>query len=123
MRGPKDFAVAVRRADGEIVTTKEDVESVLGKFKWLNKPFLRGTLALIDSMALGIKALKYAADIAMQDAAQCRCTSADPEDADPGEPQEAPDGERYDSQRHNGGGVDPGSGAVYDGADSDREAA
>ncbi len=46
MRGPKDFAVAVRRADGEIVTTREDVESVLGKLKWLNKPFLRGTLAL-----------------------------------------------------------------------------
>lgn len=68
MRGPKDFAIAVRRADGEIVTSTEDVESILGKFKWLNKPFLRGTLALIDSMALGIKALKYSADIAMSDA-------------------------------------------------------
>lgn len=69
MRGPKDFAVAVRKADGEIVTTVEDIESVMGRFKWLDKPFLRGTLALIDSMALGIKALKYSADIAMADAA------------------------------------------------------
>ena len=68
MRGPKDFAVAVRRANGEVVTTREDVESVMGRFKWLNRPFFRGTLALIDSMALGIKALKYSADIAMADA-------------------------------------------------------
>ena len=68
MRGPKDFAVAVRRASGEIVTTREDVDSIIGRFKWLDRPFLRGTLALIDAMALGIKALKYSAEIAMQDA-------------------------------------------------------
>ncbi len=68
MRGPKDFAVAVRRASGEIVTTCEKVDSTIGRFKWLDKPFLRGTLALIDALALGIKALKYSAEIAMQDA-------------------------------------------------------
>ncbi len=76
MRGPKDFAVAVRKANGEIVTTREDVESVMGRFKWLDKPFLRGTLALIDSMALGIKALKYSADIAMADAVEAETAVA-----------------------------------------------
>lgn len=70
MRGPKDYGVAVRKADGEIVTRKEDVESILGKLKWLNKPLLRGTLALIDSMALGIKSLMFSADIAMKDAVE-----------------------------------------------------
>ena len=68
MRGKKDFAVAVRRSNGEIVVQKDNVESILGKLKFLEKPFLRGTLALIDAMALGIKALKYSADIAMADA-------------------------------------------------------
>lgn len=67
MRGPKDFAVAVRRVNGEIVSTVENVESMFAKLAWLKKPFLRGTFVLIDSMALGIKALKYATDIAMQD--------------------------------------------------------
>lgn len=67
MRGPKDFAIAVRNADGEIVTSTEDVEGILGRFKWLNRPLLRGTLALIDAMALGIKALQYSAKIAMSD--------------------------------------------------------
>ena len=76
MRGPKYYAVACRRANNEIVVRQESVESVLGRFKWLNKPFLRGTLALIDSMALGVKALMYSADIAMADVEQ-----ADPKKA------------------------------------------
>lgn len=67
MRGPKDFAVAVRRTNGKITSTTENVESMFAKLNWLKKPFLRGTFVLIDSMALGIKALKYATDIAMQD--------------------------------------------------------
>ncbi len=68
MRGPKDYGIAVRKMNGEIVTRKEDVEGILGRLKWLNKPFLRGTLALIDSMVLGMKALMFSADIAMKDA-------------------------------------------------------
>lgn len=67
MRGRKDFAVAVRRANGEIVATSEQVGGILSKLQWLNKPLLRGTLMLIDSMALGIKALMYSANIAMAD--------------------------------------------------------
>lgn len=67
MRGKEDFAVAVRRSSGEIVSTTENVESMFAKLKFLKKPFLRGTLALIDAMALGIKALKFSTDIAMQD--------------------------------------------------------
>jgi len=69
MRGPKDFAVAVRRQNGEIISTAENVETMFAKLAWLKKPFLRGTLVLIDAMALGIKALKYSTDIAMQDIA------------------------------------------------------
>lgn len=67
MRSPRFFAVACRRPDKEIVVQQESVESYLGKLKWLNKPFLRGTLALIDSMAMGMKALSFSADIAMQE--------------------------------------------------------
>lgn len=89
MRGPKDFAVAVRKANGEIVSTIESVHTVTGKLSWLAKPFLRGTLALIDSMALGIKALKYSADIAMADATEAECqkaNEANPENCKPKEP-------------------------------------
>jgi len=68
MRGKNHFAVACRRANGEIVVTVEPVEKgILGKLKWLNKPFLRGALALIDTMVLGMKSLMWAANIAMED--------------------------------------------------------
>lgn len=68
MRGPRYYAVACRRANNEITVREEPVEAtILGRFKWLNKPFLRGTLALIDAMALGMKALMFSADLAMKD--------------------------------------------------------
>lgn len=64
MRGARHYAVACRRPDGQIVIQDEAVEdSILGKVKWLDRPFLRGTLALIDAMALGMKALSYSATV------------------------------------------------------------
>lgn len=69
MRSPRYFAVACRRlSNGEIVVQREPVERILKRVLWLNKPFLRGTLALIDAMALGMKALTYAANVQAADA-------------------------------------------------------
>jgi uncharacterized protein YqhQ len=67
MRSKHYFAVACRRPDGEIIVQREEVDkSIIGKLKWLNKPFLRGTLALIDAMALGSKALSFASNVQLQ---------------------------------------------------------
>src|SRR5580658_10019683 len=68
MRSPRFFAVACRRlSDGEIVVQREPVEAMLRRIMWLNKPFLRGTLALIDAMMMGMKALTYAAGVQVAD--------------------------------------------------------
>ena len=90
MRGPKEFAITVRKADGQIVTTKEDVDSVLGKLKWMDKPFLRGMLALIDAWALGIKSLMYSANIAMEDAVQADRAAKQEKDRSSSEGQSPP---------------------------------
>ncbi|HEX5323989.1 MAG TPA: DUF1385 domain-containing protein, partial [Capsulimonadaceae bacterium] len=67
-RSPRFFAVACRRqSNNEIVVRRENVETMTAKWQWLNKPFLRGTLALVDSMVMGYKALMYAANIQMAD--------------------------------------------------------
>ncbi len=67
MRSPRYFAVACRKPDGTIVTQCEPVDKgFLSKLKWLNKPFLRGTLALIDAMALGTRALAFASSVQME---------------------------------------------------------
>jgi len=72
MRSPRFFAVACRRlSTGEIVTELEPIEKHLRAVQWLNKPFLRGSLALIDAMALGIKALTYAANVQATDGEDC----------------------------------------------------
>lgn len=67
MRSPRYFAIACRRPDGTIVVRREEVDkSLIGKLKWLNRPFLRGTLALIDAMALGTRALAFASNVQME---------------------------------------------------------
>jgi uncharacterized protein YqhQ len=71
MRSPRYFAVACRTPDGAVVTQLEEVDkSIVGKLKWLNKPFLRGTLALIDAMALGMRALAFASNVQLEAAQQ-----------------------------------------------------
>jgi uncharacterized protein YqhQ len=77
MRSKHYFAVACRRPDGQIVVQREEVDkSIIGKLKWLNKPFLRGTLALIDAMALGSRALTFASNVQLQYEAELKGQTA-----------------------------------------------
>ena len=66
MRGPHHFAVAARRANGEIALTCELVPKIL-RPAWQKIPFLRGGFALVDAMTLGTKALFWAAKVAEED--------------------------------------------------------
>ena len=62
MRHGDDYAVAVRKPDGEIFVQKEEYHSVI-KWKDLTKiPFIRGVFNFIDSMVLGIKTLMFSAE-------------------------------------------------------------
>jgi uncharacterized protein YqhQ len=67
MRGPITLR-GVRRAGGQIALTCEAVPKVL-RPAWQKVPFLRGAFALVDAMALGTKALFWAAKVAEQDTA------------------------------------------------------
>ncbi len=64
MRSPRFFSVACRAPNGEIISTTEALEKTwIGRQKWLKLPFLRGSLALLDAMALGIKAMRFSANV------------------------------------------------------------
>lgn len=67
MRTPAAYAIAVRKSDGSIVKKSEVLPKWSDKYKWLNIPVLRGGAILIQSMALGIKALNFSAQIAQED--------------------------------------------------------
>lgn len=68
MRSPHYIGVAVRRESGEIVVHDEQTLSLVSRRPRLNVPLVRGTIALFESLSLGLKALNYAANVAMEDA-------------------------------------------------------
>ncbi len=75
MRSPDTLAIACRRPDGQLVVHSEPVRATLmGRLTWLNRPFLRGTFAILDAIVLGMKALAFAANV--QAAAEAERTAA-----------------------------------------------
>ena len=67
MRTPSAYAIACRRSDGSIVHTAESLPKWSDKYKWLSWPVLRGGATLIQSMALGVKALNFSAKVWEED--------------------------------------------------------
>jgi len=68
MRTPNAYAIAVRRADGTITHTGTKLPKWSDAYPLLKLPILRGAAVLVQSMALGIKALNYSAGEAFADA-------------------------------------------------------
>lgn len=64
MRSPNAFVVAVRKPDGTIVLRRDQWFGLSKKLQVFKKPFLRGVLVLIESMANGIVSLNFSANIA-----------------------------------------------------------
>lgn len=87
MRSPHYFAVACRKPDGGIVVQREAVDkSLLGKLKWMNKPFLRGTLGILDAMILGSRALSFASKVQLEGEQEKNNPSPKPLESQPSEP-------------------------------------
>ncbi len=70
MRAPNSYAVAVRRQDGSIVSKSERLPRLSEKYPILRTPVLRGSVVLIHSMMLGIKALNFSAAVVFEDQTQ-----------------------------------------------------
>jgi uncharacterized protein YqhQ len=67
MRAPHSYCVAVRKPSGEIVTEDLPVHRMSEKYPWLRYPMLRGLGTLGQAMSLGVKALKFSANAALDD--------------------------------------------------------
>ena len=67
MRSPKGLAVAVLRANGEIVVRESPWRSYAERWAWLKWPFLRGAVVLLESLSNGINALQFSAQIAFDE--------------------------------------------------------
>lgn len=67
MRGKYNWAVAVREPDGNIYIEEHDLASGKKKHAWMSWPLVRGCVALVESLALGFKALEIAGEHAFGD--------------------------------------------------------
>lgn len=70
MRAPHSYCVAVRKKDGEILTVETPLPRLSEKYPILGFPILRGVATLGHAMTLGIKALKFSADVALHEEAR-----------------------------------------------------
>jgi len=68
MRSPNYVSVAVRREDGEIVVRTERVRFLVNRYPWLNKFLLRGVFVLFDTLVLGLRALMFSSNVAIEEA-------------------------------------------------------
>lgn len=63
MKNGSDYAVAVRKEDGEIVIKKEKYKGVLSDTPVRKIPIIRGFFVLIDSLVLGLRVTDYSASM------------------------------------------------------------
>jgi uncharacterized protein YqhQ len=62
MRAPGCMSVAVRKPDGSIAISEGPMVSRMARTPILKWPFVRGVATLVESMALGYRALRFSAD-------------------------------------------------------------
>src|ERR1700723_3523766 len=67
MRSPHAWGIAVRKPSGEIVTHSEPLERPSEQHKWMGWPVVRGVMTLGHAMTLGFRALKFSANVALDE--------------------------------------------------------
>jgi uncharacterized protein YqhQ len=70
MRGPRNWAVAVRKPDGEIAQVWREIDPLMARHWTLRLPVVRGVVALGESLAIGFRALSVSANYAAQEEAE-----------------------------------------------------
>jgi uncharacterized protein YqhQ len=78
MRGSKALAVAVRNPQGQIVVHTEPLDARIYGGRMARIPFVRGLTLLWDALGLGIKALMFSADIAIEEEEEAKSEEENP---------------------------------------------
>ncbi len=77
MRSPHAWAIACRKPSGEVVTMSEPLERPSEKHKWMAWPIVRGVMTLGYAMSLGYRALRFSANVAIEDVMQSETAKKD----------------------------------------------
>lgn len=66
MRGRKNLAIAVRTSPDEIVLETRALSSVMERVPFLKWPVIRGFVALIESLTVGVSSLAFSANLVVE---------------------------------------------------------
>jgi uncharacterized protein YqhQ len=69
MRAPHSYCVAVRKADGQMVTEEHPIHRMSEKYPIFKLPVFRGVGTLVQAMKLGVNALQFSANAALDEGA------------------------------------------------------
>ncbi len=83
MRAPHSYCVAVRKPDGSIVTEEQPLAKVSDKYPIFKYPVLRGLGTLGQALSLGVKALRFSANAALEAEATASGKTAKPAEISP----------------------------------------
>ncbi len=78
MRGTDAWVAAVRRRDGTVVLTRQPVSDFAEKHKWAKWPLVRGNIALVEALSLGIRSLIYSFNVLAEEEAESLGTDQEP---------------------------------------------
>ena len=67
MRSPHAWAITCRKPSGELSTHSEPLERLSEKHPWMAWPVLRGVMTLGHAMALGFRALRFSANVQLDE--------------------------------------------------------
>jgi uncharacterized protein YqhQ len=70
MRSPHAWAIACKKPSGEVITMSEPLERPSEKHKWMSWPIVRGVMTLGYAMTLGYRALRFSANVAIEEVMQ-----------------------------------------------------
>ena len=86
MRSPHAWAIACKKPSGEVVTMSETLERPSEKHKWMSWPIVRGVMTLGYAMTLGYRALRFSANVAIEEVMQDGASTKNAETAGPATP-------------------------------------
>jgi uncharacterized protein YqhQ len=67
MRSPHAWAITCRKPSGELLSHSEPLERLSEKHKWMGWPVVRGVMTLGHAMTLGFRALRFSANIQLEE--------------------------------------------------------
>lgn len=67
MRGTDSWGAAVQRKDGTVAVIREEINDITHRHKWAKWPLIRGNVALVDTLVLGIRSLMFSFNVLVEE--------------------------------------------------------